>query len=397
MQHPDEGTIHAWLDGALPAEEARALEAHVAGCAACAAAVSEARGLLAASSRILSALDSVPGGVLPATPADIGDTSARTVRRSSPWRSPGWRAAAAIVVVGAVSWLATRSGGPASVATEYRMSTAPAAAARPGMRNDTLPAAVVAEAPREPAPMATEAPRRVGVPRPQPGLMRVQRNVAPREASSGVAAPPGATADAAAPMRDSVVAGAMAGAAKGEASGALREAMANRAAAGASARMGVGQRLAPPSPSAVMAEAMPPMAKAIAPTRASDDAQRLAGCYALSAAWTVSTEHGRAATALLPARVELTRDRDSSANPGTFLLRPAPGERAFAAGTLGEWKSLGGSTVELQIRDDAAGRVSAILAVAGDSVSGEARSYAGESAAPLVTAVKGQRIACPPR
>ena len=67
MEHIDEGTIHAWLDGALPATEGTQVEVHVAGCAACAAAVAEARGLIAASSRILSALDDVPGGVIPAT------------------------------------------------------------------------------------------------------------------------------------------------------------------------------------------------------------------------------------------------------------------------------------------------------------------------------------------
>ena len=60
MQHLDEGTIHAWLDGALSAEEAARAEAHVASCPACADAVAEARGLIAASSRILTALDNVP-------------------------------------------------------------------------------------------------------------------------------------------------------------------------------------------------------------------------------------------------------------------------------------------------------------------------------------------------
>ncbi|MEP7381012.1 MAG: zf-HC2 domain-containing protein [Gemmatimonadota bacterium] len=65
MEHIDEGTIHAWLDGALPSDETARIEAHVASCTACAIAVAEARGLIAASSRILSALDEVPGGVIP--------------------------------------------------------------------------------------------------------------------------------------------------------------------------------------------------------------------------------------------------------------------------------------------------------------------------------------------
>lgn len=65
MEHIDEGTIHAWLDGALPPDEGGRIETHVASCAECAAAVAEARGLIAASSRILAALDDVPGGVIP--------------------------------------------------------------------------------------------------------------------------------------------------------------------------------------------------------------------------------------------------------------------------------------------------------------------------------------------
>src|SRR5258706_13986822 len=57
MSHLDEGTIHAWLDGALGEAESREVERHVSECAECSAAVAEARGLIAASSRILSALD----------------------------------------------------------------------------------------------------------------------------------------------------------------------------------------------------------------------------------------------------------------------------------------------------------------------------------------------------
>jgi hypothetical protein len=60
MQHLDEGTIHAWLDDALGAEDAARAAAHVAACRSCADAVAEARGLIAASSRILTALDAVP-------------------------------------------------------------------------------------------------------------------------------------------------------------------------------------------------------------------------------------------------------------------------------------------------------------------------------------------------
>jgi len=87
MQHPDEGTIHAWLDGALTADEATRVDAHVKECAQCQAGVAEARGFIAASSRILTALDNVPRGVIPAVAAQ---------RRVQSWV---WRVAATVLVV----------------------------------------------------------------------------------------------------------------------------------------------------------------------------------------------------------------------------------------------------------------------------------------------------------
>lgn len=87
MQHLDEGTIHAWLDGALTADEAARAEAHVKDCAQCQAAVAEARGFIAASSRILTALDNAPRGVIPATAPK---------KRLQPWV---WRVAATVLVV----------------------------------------------------------------------------------------------------------------------------------------------------------------------------------------------------------------------------------------------------------------------------------------------------------
>jgi hypothetical protein len=87
MQHLDEGTVHSLLDGALSADEAARVEAHVAECPQCAAVVAEARGFIAASSRILTALDHVPRDVVPvASPVKWYNRSA-------------WRAAAAVLVV----------------------------------------------------------------------------------------------------------------------------------------------------------------------------------------------------------------------------------------------------------------------------------------------------------
>jgi len=101
MQHLDEGTIHAWLDGELPEAERAAAEAHVAQCAKCAAAVAEARGFVAASSRILTALDAVPSGVLPSTAAPITATRSMVPR--------AWMAVAAVLVLGIGTVIATRS------------------------------------------------------------------------------------------------------------------------------------------------------------------------------------------------------------------------------------------------------------------------------------------------
>ena len=102
MRHLDEGRIHAWLDGALGDDDARATEAHVSQCAECGARVAAARGVIAASSRILSALDHVPAGVIPDGAAGSG-AAAR----------PGWgrryaRLAAMIGFIAVGTLVATR-------------------------------------------------------------------------------------------------------------------------------------------------------------------------------------------------------------------------------------------------------------------------------------------------
>ena len=99
MQHLDEGTIHSWLDGELSGDEAARVEAHVKECPECAAAVAEARGFIAASSRILTALDNAPRGVIPA---------AAPIRRRN-WAM--WRAAAAVLVVAGGSLVVMRNTG----------------------------------------------------------------------------------------------------------------------------------------------------------------------------------------------------------------------------------------------------------------------------------------------
>jgi hypothetical protein len=113
MQHPDEGMIHTWLDGELAPDDASSLEAHVAECPECSAKVAEARGLVAASSRIVSALDLVPGGVIPiAAP-----------KRRAWYTGTQFRAAAAVMIVAAASLVVVRDRDKA--ATMERVMSAP--------------------------------------------------------------------------------------------------------------------------------------------------------------------------------------------------------------------------------------------------------------------------------
>ncbi len=120
MQHPDEGTIHAWIDGELSPDDSTALEAHLAECAECSALAAEARGLVAASSRIVSALDIIPGDVIP-----------KAAPRSRAWyASTQLRAAAAVVIVASASLLVARNGEVKKMERAVQMST-PARVAAP--------------------------------------------------------------------------------------------------------------------------------------------------------------------------------------------------------------------------------------------------------------------------
>ena len=80
MPRPDEGMIHAWLDGELSPDEAARVARLAEQDPEWRAAVAEARGLIAASSRIVRALDAVPGGVVPAKAPAV-----RRAFRVRPW------------------------------------------------------------------------------------------------------------------------------------------------------------------------------------------------------------------------------------------------------------------------------------------------------------------------
>ena len=178
MQHLDEGTIHAWLDGQLPRDEAQRVEAHVAECRPCADAVAEARGLIAASSRILTALDTVPREVVPkqgsfraelaaARAADVVADAfvplEEAVRPRRRWfRGPASLAAAATIVVAIGTVTLMQRSGKDTLATVSERAVPAAATSGPSV--DSV-ASVAAAAPRRPsaapAPAAAE-PKSLG-------------------------------------------------------------------------------------------------------------------------------------------------------------------------------------------------------------------------------------------
>ncbi len=115
MSRPDEGLIHAWLDGELDAAEAARVEALVRSDAGWAAAAAEARGFIAASARILGALDSVPANVIPKAPAGDAQATSGAVpigaARRPGRRAPWWtmRVAALLVIAAGTALVVTRA------------------------------------------------------------------------------------------------------------------------------------------------------------------------------------------------------------------------------------------------------------------------------------------------
>ena len=394
MQHPDEGTIHAWLDGALRADEARAFEAHVAECAQCAAAVTEARGLLAASSRILSALDSVPGGVLPVSEPEI-EKAERVIPigRLSIWRSPGWRAAAAIVLVGSVSWLATRSVGrqaegnlasPTEVSSVGAIGAGPQPSAR--MQADSVATVGDQSAPPSAPRAARSAARRPAGASEQPSTARgaaanADRAVVPPAPAPQIAAPQ-VMPYAMPKLAESPNVGAVGGAGESRVAdaglsvrGTTTAAPRMKASAPAAASGALMRAEASPAPDAV--------------------AERLAGCYYIeNAASQSSLPAIRSAAGLVPAQVELVPEPDVAAGGSWRIVRPAPGAPPFRLAARAAWLVLSADSVKLELGEGTQS-VTARIGVKGDSIHGYATITdpllpGGE----MGTGMRGSRILC---
>lgn len=270
MEHIEEGTIHAWLDDALASDEAARVEQHVRECAECAAAVAEARGLIAASTRILSALDDVPAGVVPrrvegtdakdlavavGTPADVSAEQAKgagaaPVRRHRPWwQRPQFAAAAGIAFVAvALSVVWQRS--PQRTVSDFAREVASEPAAAPVVAPSPAPPT---DAPASAAaiPSADVAPNANAVTTSSDAAgVAAAKGVAPtaRESKAASRPPAGAAADGPArPLADG---------------GRAKRAADNEALAYAKTRARSAADLAssnaPPPPAARAAEAVAP-------------------------------------------------------------------------------------------------------------------------------------------
>jgi anti-sigma factor RsiW len=184
MQHLDDGTIHAWLDGQLPRDEAQAVEAHVAECRQCAGAVAEARGLIAASSRILTALDGVPRDVVPKQPLSGIDSNPREPaaatlpaapvqsraeqRARRRWFNGASLAAAATIVVAVGTVTLMRAGSrDARVNDAARLTSVTVTPpAGPSVDSLAVPSATTPPAQREAASVPAAPPPAVPAPKP---------------------------------------------------------------------------------------------------------------------------------------------------------------------------------------------------------------------------------------
>lgn len=149
MSHPDEGLIHAWLDGELDAAEAARIEELVRSDPAWAAAAAEARGFIAATSRIVRALDDVPANVIPAARAAEPRVDAKVIPLAAKPRGTPWWAlrAAAVLVVVAGTVVVLRNGTPEVVEAGAGLATSAM----------NLKDSVVAPLAATPAPSASSA------------------------------------------------------------------------------------------------------------------------------------------------------------------------------------------------------------------------------------------------
>jgi hypothetical protein len=194
MSRPDEGLIHQWLDGECTPEESARLEQLVATDPDWAAAVAEARGLIAASSRIVGALDAVPRAMPTGSVAAPPSQDALAAKRHAPRRRlPAWAgmAAAVVLVAGTAYVLRERSMAPFETPAASLPAATPATPVTPVTTATTerdAGGSAVAVVTRD--PRSIQPPTTVPALEPAPAADRV-RAEAIRGAEAGVAAASG--------------------------------------------------------------------------------------------------------------------------------------------------------------------------------------------------------------
>jgi hypothetical protein len=195
-QHPEEGTLHAYIDGELSPAEASALELHVGACALCAAALAEARGFAAAASRVITTLDAAPASAAkPASPlAGVAAVPSRRAARPPIFRVPYARAAALLLLIGGTAFVVDRTGTFERGRSQQAESALGDAAAGSDLAATAPSAAAPTTAPiTAPGAVAAAADLSTGAGGAAPGNLRRER-VAPRSVA-------GAAADGATPAR----------------------------------------------------------------------------------------------------------------------------------------------------------------------------------------------------
>jgi hypothetical protein len=192
-EHPDEGTIHAWLDGALDAESAARVEAHVRGCAACAALTAEARGLIAGASRVVAALDDVPAGARPAwAQSEVGGSNVEPAPGSdvvradrSVWRrlrvTPARAAIAATIIVAAGLTLTHERAAKESVVT----LPAGHSELRSGEGGGQIASVPAAEQPRKDAALDSAVAKNLSIAQGKPSIEASRSPAIPQAPAAG--------------------------------------------------------------------------------------------------------------------------------------------------------------------------------------------------------------------
>jgi len=154
--HPDEGTIHAWVDRQLDDTSTATLEAHLQRCDACAERVAEARGLIAGASRVVASLDDPSLAASPRAPFTLQHpepSPPRALTTTGSIRFPAFRLTPARSAIAAVLVVAVGL----AIVNQHEQPTSQLAR-QPGRSHSVASAsAPAATAPLAPAPL-TNAP-----------------------------------------------------------------------------------------------------------------------------------------------------------------------------------------------------------------------------------------------